>query len=82
MYSKETKELPEFKFPPKHFYKDRDWAHEHLNDLAKEYPNLWVAIYKKKVVSSGKNLAEVKRLGEQKAEKEQYFYLLAQTHWY
>lgn len=82
MDSEETKELSEFKFPPKRFYKDRDWAHEHLNDLAKEYPDLWVAIYKKKVVASGKNLAEVKRVGEQKAKKERCFYLLAQVHWY
>ena len=79
---KETKELSEFTFPPKRFYKDRDWAHKHLNDLAREYPDLWVAIYKKKVVASGKNLAEVKKMGEQKTKKEQCFYLLAQVHWY
>jgi len=78
------KDIPGFKIPSKRYYDDRDWAYEHLNDLAKEYPDLWVAVYKRKVVASGKNLAEVKKFGEEKAKDGQCFYLLTEgrIRWY
>jgi len=38
------KDVPGFEIPPKRYYEDRDWVYEHLNDLAREYPDLWVAV--------------------------------------
>jgi hypothetical protein len=49
---------------PKDFWEDREWAYEHYQELAKKYPNKWVAIMKKKVVAvsdgSGKILEEAR----------------------
>ena len=46
---------------PKSYWKDRKWAYRHLNDLLPQYPNLWVAIYRKKVIASGESSVAVER---------------------
>ena len=45
---------------------DDDWAYEHYNELVKAYPNQWVAIVNKKVISYGKNLGEIERVAKEK----------------
>jgi len=48
-----------FTIPPKEYWDDDRWANEHYNDIVKQYPNQWIAVVDKKVVASGKSIAEV-----------------------
>jgi hypothetical protein len=50
---------------PKEFWDDMRWGEEHYADLQREYKNKWVAIFAKKIISSGENIEEV----ENKAKK-------------
>ncbi len=45
----------------KEFWDDFEWAESHHTELAKKYPDLWVAVVDKKVVAYGNNLSEVKK---------------------
>jgi len=53
------------------FWDDLEWAESNHTELAKRYPDLWVAIVNKSVVSYGKNLSEVKKEAAQKTGKSQ-----------
>jgi len=52
---------------PKKWLEDEKWADERFLELGRKYPNQWVAIYNKEVVSFGTNLAEVKGEAAKKA---------------
>ena len=54
---------------PKEFWKDREWGFEHYQKLVKEYPDQWVAIVDKQVVSAG-SLGEVEENARSKTGKE------------
>ena len=45
---------------PKEFWEDAKWAERHYSELVKEYPEEWVAVVNREVVTSGKDLARVK----------------------
>lgn len=53
--------------PPKEFWEDERWAYSHYQDLASRYPDRWVAVIDKKVVSAGTNLGRVIEKAEKKA---------------
>ncbi|MDI6794882.1 MAG: DUF5678 domain-containing protein, partial [bacterium] len=36
---------------PREFWDDREWAYAHYQDLAKKYPDKWVAIMDKEIVA-------------------------------
>lgn len=44
---------------PKEFWDDMDWGRNHFSELMKDYPDMWIAIVNKKVVSAGKDLGKV-----------------------
>ena len=46
------------------FWKDDSWAHKHYQELIKKYPNKWVAIFNKKVISFGNDIKQVERKAE------------------
>ena len=52
---------------PKGWIEDRNWAHEHMDEFVEKYPNQWVAVYNKEVVSVGTNLGEVEEKADKKA---------------
>ena len=41
------------------FWEDDRWAHSNYQDLAKKYPNQWIAVLNKKVVAFSESLAKV-----------------------
>ncbi len=55
---------------PKRFWEDDKWAEEHYSELMKKYAGEWVAVFNKKVISYGKNLAKVKEEAMLKAGKQ------------
>ncbi len=42
----------------KRYFEDMMWAEEHMAELAEKYPNMWVAIYEKRVVGAGRSISE------------------------
>lgn len=44
----------------KEFWEDLDWARSNHTQLAKQYPDEWIAVINKKVVAFGKSLKKVK----------------------
>jgi len=64
--------------PSKEYWKDSRWAHANIAEIAKEYPNLWVAIVDKKVVAAGKVIAEVERITQEKTGRKDFPVILAE----
>lgn len=50
----------------KRFLEDLEWKRKHHSELLEKYPDMWVAIVDKKIVSAGKDLGEVEREAEEK----------------
>lgn len=44
---------------PKQFWDDMKWGRQHHTQLLKKYKDRWVAIFKSKVIASGKTLEKV-----------------------
>lgn len=56
----------------KKFWQDNKWAHDHYQELSRKYPNQWIAVVNKKVVSAGKNLGKVEKESSKKAGKQDF----------
>jgi len=65
---------------PKGYIEGRDWAYEHGWELSEKYPNQWLAIYNKEVISFG-DLGFVKKAVSKKAIGGPVFYYFAQQHY-
>lgn len=50
------------------FWKDDKWAHKNYQILSKRYPNKWVAVLNRKVISFSESLAKVKKEAERIAK--------------
>ncbi len=42
----------------KRYFEDMMWAEEKQPELSEAYPNMWIAVYQKKVVGVGKSISE------------------------
>ena len=76
--AKETKGI---KLPPPgpdEYWEDSKWASEHYGEIVKEYPNQWVAIVDKKVVATGRTIAEVEKAGMEKSGRDEFPIYLAE----
>ena len=60
------------------YWEDREWAYDHMDDIVKAYPNLWVAVVDKKVIASGKVIAEVEKIAEEKTGRKEVPIILAE----
>ncbi len=60
------------------YLEDSNWAHEHLAELASEYPNQWVAIVNKMVVAAGRVISEVERMAREKTGRQEFPVILAE----
>lgn len=63
---------------PKGFVEDRDWAHAHIGEFVQKYPNQWVAVCNKEVVSVGTDLGKVKKEANKKAVDRTPYCIFAQ----
>lgn len=54
---------------PEDFWDDMKWAREHYAELVRKYPEKWVAIVNKVVVSVGDSIKSVKREAQEKTSK-------------
>lgn len=59
--------MPPKRLSPK-FWVDDKWAHRNYQNLARKYPNKWVAILNKKVISFSESLAKVKKEAQEIAK--------------
>jgi len=51
---------------PKQYWKDSKWANANFTEIVKQYPDMYVGIYKKEVIASGKTIAEVRDIAYKK----------------
>lgn len=58
----------EMKKIPKEFWEDWNWVFSNYSKLVKQYPNQWVAVVNKKIVSSGA-LGEVEDKAKAKTKR-------------
>ncbi len=54
---------------PQEYWDDSKWANENITEIVREYPNLWVAIVDKKIVTSGKIISEVRKIAYKKTNR-------------
>jgi hypothetical protein len=64
--------------PSKNYLADREWAHENLAEISKQYPNQWVAVFNKKIISASANGAEVERISFKKLGHQEFFIFYAE----
>ena len=55
----------------KQYNQDMNWAFSHYTNLAKKYPNMWVACAKKRIIATGKSVTKVLKLAHRKVKSEQ-----------
>lgn len=58
--------MKEFVIPPKEFWIDEEWGHQHYQELVREYANKWVAIFEKNILASNEDLGQL----EEEIEKQ------------
>ncbi|MCD6334744.1 MAG: hypothetical protein J7M27_05365 [Candidatus Latescibacteria bacterium] len=75
---KRTEDYPPVPPTPKAYWEDRKWAYNHMDEIVKAYPNLWVAVVDKKVIASGKVIAEVERVAEESTGRKEFPVVLAE----
>jgi hypothetical protein len=50
---------------PSRYWDDSDWGIANAQMLSEQYPNMWVAIYNKKVIAHHRELGRVARQAQQ-----------------
>ncbi len=56
----------EFEPLPARFWEDERWLFEHTAELTRKYPEQWVVIYRKQVVTVGQSRGEARRAATEK----------------
>ncbi len=62
------KNEPQIPKVPERFWEDGKWAEENYGRLQKRYFDVWVAVFNKNVVSSGKDIEKVEVEAEKKTK--------------
>lgn len=55
----------------KQYNQDMNWTFRHYAQLAKKYPNQWVACAQKRIIAVGKSVTHVLESARQKVKSEQ-----------
>ncbi|MDI6794904.1 MAG: DUF5678 domain-containing protein [bacterium] len=63
---------------PEEYWEDRKWAYDHIDEIVKKYPNLWVGVVDKKVIVAGKMIAEIERIVQEKTGRKDFPVILAE----
>jgi hypothetical protein len=61
--------MEKMKTEAEQFWEDMQWGEDNYSELAKKYPDQWVAIVNKKVVASGQSLRDIEIEAERKTNK-------------
>jgi hypothetical protein len=64
---------------PQHYWEDAQWASEQACELQERFSGQWIAVYYKEVVASGKVLAEVERMAQEKTGEKEIFIRFVET---
>ncbi len=63
---------------PKEYWEDSEWAYEHMNEISEKYPNQWVVIYDKKVVTASTSGSEAEQIAREKVGNQEFVILFAE----
>ncbi len=75
-------DLMTIKTAPKQYWEDSKWANRNFTEIVRQCPDMYVAIYKKKVVASGKTIAEVEEQAYEKTSVEELPIMFAEKKIY
>jgi hypothetical protein len=64
--------------PSKNYLADRKWVHKHLAEISNQYPNQWVAVFNKKIISASVNGAEAEKNSSEKLGHQEFFIFYAE----
>jgi len=70
-----ARETERMKLPspgPEDYWEDSKWASEHFAEIVREYPDQWVAIVDKKVISARRTIAEVEKIATEKTGRDEF----------
>lgn len=45
--------------PTEQYWLDRQWIHDHYDELVKDHANEWIAVHQGQIVTAGKDLGQV-----------------------
>lgn len=62
--------MEKVKIEPKEFWDDKEWAFDHYSALMQKYPNRWVAVVNKEVISASRDLKEAREEARKKTDRE------------
>lgn len=63
--------MEKIKIESKEFWDDKEWAFSHYSELMEKYPNQWVAIASKEVISAGSDLKKVREEARRRTSREE-----------
>ena len=61
--------MPRVHKVPNGFWEDAKWVRDNYSELLRKYPDKWIAVVGKKVISSGKILSRVERNAKKKTRR-------------
>ena len=62
----------------KQFWEDGKWVNENFSSLVDKYPDQWVAVVDKQVISYGKELGKVRKDAKRKTGKDEIYLTYAE----
>lgn len=54
---------------PKRFWEDKEWAFANYSELLRQYPNMWIAVLNKKIISASPDLGKVEAMKAKTGKK-------------
>ena len=56
---------------PKQYHEDAEWAYANIEEITKQYPDLYVGIFNKEVIAAAKTIAEVQEIALKKVNQKE-----------
>lgn len=66
------KTIPKPEPPPKEYWEDSKWASEHLTELTKQYPDMWVSVVNGQIAASSKDPKQVMEETQEKTGRKEF----------
>lgn len=76
-----VEETAEMRLPSpvsKGYWKNSEWAYEHMNEISAKYPNQWVVIFDKKVIAASRSGSEAEQIAREKVGDQEFVILFAE----
>ena len=62
----------------KEYWENSEWAYEHMKEISAKYPNQWVVVFDKKVITASRSGSEAERIAKEKVGSREFVILFAE----